>query len=133
MDILPETHPVFKPEMIPMDFSAFSNFNVARHSYWEKTVEEINTYLQTGSFPERGNTQQANNVANVANAYAATQAPAYTAPTAGGYAPQAPTAYAAPQTTPVPPVTQSTPTPQAPVAQPTASPTPTRNFTGFSF
>ena len=55
MDILPATHPVFKPEMIPADFSAFNNFNIARHSYWEKTAEEINTYLTTGQFPERVN------------------------------------------------------------------------------
>ena len=139
MDILPETHPVFKPDMVPADFSAFNNFNVARHSYWEKTVDEINTYLSTGNFPERGqnNAQPANNVANVANAYTAPQAPAYAAPnTAGGYAAQNPTAYTAPvspQAASVPPVTQTAPMPQAPVTQPTANPTPTRNFTGFSF
>ena len=128
MDILPETHPVFKPEMVPADFSAFNNFNVARHSYWEKTVEEINTYLSTGSFPERGqNTaQQVNNVANVANTYAAPQTPAYAAlNTTGGYVAPNPTAYAAPANT------QAASVP--PVSQPTANPTPTRNFNGFSF
>jgi predicted AAA+ superfamily ATPase len=52
MDILPADHPVFKPDMIPTDFGAFSNFNIAKHSYWEKTPEEINTYLTTGQFPE---------------------------------------------------------------------------------
>jgi hypothetical protein len=136
MDILPENHPVFKPDMVPADFSAFNNFNVARHSYWEKTIEEINTYLQTGSFPERGNNQQANNVANVANAYVAPQAPAYTAPTTGGYTPQTTTAYAAPvspQATPMASVSQPASMPQSPVNQPAANPTPTRNFTGFSF
>ena len=40
-----------KPEYVPTDLSVFSNFNVARHSYWEKTADEINTYLETGSFP----------------------------------------------------------------------------------
>jgi hypothetical protein len=138
MDILPETHPVFKPDMVPTDFSAFNNFNVARHSYWEKTVDEINIYLSTGSFPERGNNQQANNVANVAGAYTAPQAPAYTAPsTTGGYVTaQNPTAYTtpvSPQAASVPPVTPPTPMPQASVTQPTTSATPTRNFTGFSF
>lgn len=130
MDILPETHPVFKPDMVPADFSAFNNFNVARHSYWEKTVDEINTYLSTGSFPERSNSQQANNVANVANTYAA---PAHSATATGGYTPQTTTAYAAPtgfQAAPVTPVTQPAAMPQAPTTQPT---TPTRNFTGFSF
>ncbi len=128
MDILPETHPVFKPEMIPMDFSAFTNFNVARHSYWEKTVDEINAYLTTGQFPERNqnNAQQANNVANVVNNYATAQAPVYTAPAAY-------TAPVSPQTPPVTPVAQPTVMPQTATAQPTANPAPARNFTGFSF
>lgn len=43
---------IFKPEMVPADFSAFSNFNIAKHSYWEKTAEEIHTFLTTGAFPE---------------------------------------------------------------------------------
>lgn len=144
MDILPETHPVFKPDMVPADFSAFTNFNVARHSYWEKTVDEINTYLSTGSFPERSqnNTRQpANNVANVANAYGQvpntqTSAPAAYTNTTGGYTPQTTTAYAAPvspQVTPMASVSQPAPMPQSPVNQPVANPTPTRNFTGFSF
>ena len=141
---MPETHPVFKPDMIPVDFSAFTNFNVARHSYWEKTTDEINTYLSTGSFPERGqnNAQQANSVANVASSFGQvpntqTSAPApYTNTMAGGYTSTASTAYAAPvspQAAPVPPVSQPTVMPQAPVNQPVASSTPTRNFTGFSF
>lgn len=74
MDILPAEHPVFKPEMIPTDFSAFENFNIAKHSYWEKSVEEINAYLTTGQFPEKGQnlngiTQGVNNtVSTFANA-----------------------------------------------------------------
>lgn len=43
---------VYKPELVPADFSAFNNFNINKHSYWEKTAEEINTFLATGSFPE---------------------------------------------------------------------------------
>lgn len=136
MDILPENHPVFKPDMVPADFSAFSNFNVARHSYWEKTVDEINAYLTTGSFPERSNNQQANNVANAVNSYAAPQAPAYTATnTTGGYVAPNPTAYVAPvspQTASVP-AAQPTLMPQAPAAQSAVNSTPTRSFTGFSF
>jgi hypothetical protein len=53
VDVLPANHPVFKPEMIPADFSAFNNFNIAKHSYWEKSAEEINAFLATGQFPER--------------------------------------------------------------------------------
>ena len=43
---------IFKPEMIPADFSAFENFKVNKHSYWEKSLEEIQTFLSTGAFPE---------------------------------------------------------------------------------
>lgn len=43
-----------KPELVPADgLAAFDNFNIAKHSYWEKTAEEILTFLQTGSFPEK--------------------------------------------------------------------------------
>ena len=134
MDILPADHPVFKPEMIPADFSAFSNFNIARHSYWEKTAEEIQVYLTTGQFPERGqaNTQTAAQAPTpVTPAYAAPAAPAYTAPVQ----PTAPTytAPASPQVAPVTPAATPSVMPQAPVTQPTGEPMPTRNFNGFSF
>lgn len=39
-----------KPELIPVDFSAFNNFNIAKHSYWEKTADELNEYLANGKF-----------------------------------------------------------------------------------
>lgn len=127
MDILPANHPVFKPEMIPNDFSAFNNFNIARHSYWEKTAEEINAYLATGQFPERGqNAAQAAPAAAPAYVAPATipVQPAYSAPTA-----EAPSVV----NTPV----YTAPTAAAPTANPaSAAPvteTPQRNFTGFSF
>jgi len=41
-----------KPETITTDFGAFTNFKINKHSYWEKTLEEIETFLATGSFPE---------------------------------------------------------------------------------
>lgn len=129
VDVLPATHPVFKPDMIPTDFSAFNNFNIAKHSYWEKTTEEINTFLATGQFPEvakANNQQTVNNVATSANAYVAPAnapeatpaqtVPAYTAPTAPQYA-----APAAPMNTP------------ATVVPDSAATTPVRNFSGFSF
>jgi hypothetical protein len=135
VDVLPAAHPVFKPEMIPTDFSAFNNFNIAKHSYWEKTTEEINTFLTTGQFPERPqtNTQQAvNNVATAASAYGAQPTPVQTE------------AYAAPSTpsfqaaTPAPHTNfNTTPSYTAPAAAPTTTPdtstTPVRNFSGFSF
>ena len=135
VDVLPATHPVFKPEMIPADFSAFNNFNIAKHSYWEKSVDEINTFLATGAFPERAqnNQQSANNVAAVASAYAAPAQPTYTAPATTAYtAPAAPAAPAA-QPQPVAPAQPAFAfTPTAPTT-PAANPTPARNFTGFSF
>jgi len=134
VDVLPATHPVFKPEMIPADFSAFDNFNIAKHSYWEKTVEEINTFLATGQFPEvpKANNQQAvNTVANTATAYAAPATPAYTAPAQAAPAQTvlAYTAPAAPQYT-APAAPMNTPATAAPD---NAATTPVRNFSGFSF
>ena len=131
VDVLPANHPVFKPDMIPADFSAFNNFNIAKHSYWEKTTEEINTFLATGQFPEvvKNNNQQAvNTMANTANTYSAPayQAPVQTAPaqTVPTYtAPTAPqyTAPAAPMTAP------------ATAAPANAATAPARNFSGFKF
>jgi hypothetical protein len=136
MDLIPATHPVFKSEMVPNDFSAFANFNIAKHSYWEKTVDEINAYLTTGSFPEviRTNTTAAPAVATpVAPAYNAAPVapvaqPAYSAPVA----PVAPQTVVA---TPVAPQTVTTPavTPVAPATQPATTAAPARSFNGFSF
>ena len=133
VDVLPATHPVFKPEMIPADFSAFNNFNIAKHSYWEKTVEEINTFLATGQFPEvakTNNQQTLNTVAATANAYAAPATPAYTAPVNTAPVNTVP-AYNAP-------VYGATATNTAPTTAPAvnasgAEQTPVRNFSGFSF
>lgn len=128
MDILPAEHPVFKPDMIPADFSAFNNFNIARHSYWEKTPEEIQAYLTTGQFPERA---QTNNQQSVATSVPGSTVPNVTT-----------TPYVAPTATPV----NTTPgvVTQQPFVAPTAidpnvnatpasTATPARNFSGFSF
>lgn len=142
VDVLPATHPVFKPDMLPTDFSAFTNFNIAKHSYWEKTTEEINTFLATGQFPERAqnnNQQVVNTVANTANTYAAPQfapnpAPQfeqYTAPANEPAQPAAPV-YTAPTTNPNTIPTYTAPA-AAPVTTAEAPTTPARNFSGFSF
>lgn len=39
-----------KPETVPADFSAFANFDIAKHSFWVKTAEDLEGYLATGSF-----------------------------------------------------------------------------------
>ena len=142
MDILPETHPIFKPEMVPADFSAFNNFNIARHSYWEKTTEEINTFLATGQFPERtqANNQQTATATTTPYVAPVNTAPVYTTPAYNAPVQTAP-AYVAPQTAPTPAqspsIMMNTPatsaTPQTAQNVPTTNPGPTRNFTGFSF
>ena len=131
VDVLPETHPVFKPDMIPADFSAFNNFNIAKHSYWEKTDEEINTFLATGQFPERtpNNNQQAVN--NAATAVPGNTVP-YTAPIAPAYtAPQTVEATTTPYVAPAAPM--AGPVTTAPANAVTSAATPVRNFSGFSF
>ena len=130
VDVLPANHPVFKPEMIPADFSAFNNFNIAKHSYWEKSVEEINTFLATGQFPERAQTtqQNVNNVATSANTYAAPATPAYTAPAQVAPAQSVP-AYTAPAYN----AANTAPTVAPAINTSGAEQTPVRNFSGFSF
>jgi hypothetical protein len=133
--------PVYdKPEAVPADFSAFANFKLSKHSYWEKSIEDINTFLTTGQFPEV--IKAAPQAAEGAYVAPKTAAPVYTAPTtvttqptpaAPTYvAPAAPT-YVAPTYTP--PVTPApvAPTTEAPAAQPAATERPARNFGGFSF
>lgn len=58
--IEPAPEKVYAPTMIPADFSAFENFRIDKHSYWVKTVDEINTFIETGMFPavEKAETTQ---------------------------------------------------------------------------
>jgi hypothetical protein len=135
VDILPAEHPVFKPDMIPNDFSAFNNFNIARHSYWEKTAEEIQVYLTTGQFPERvqANNQQVPQAVTASIPVAptpVTAAPTYVAPAANTVPGVTTTPYVAPA-----PVTEAVAPTAAPVvADPNANTAaPARNFSGFSF
>lgn len=41
-----------KPEIVPVDFKNFEDFKITPHSYKVKTAEEMQTYLETGAFPE---------------------------------------------------------------------------------
>lgn len=136
MDILPADHPVFKPEMIPVDFSGFNNFNIARHSYWEKTAEEIQAYLTTGQFPERAQAanagQTAATVTSVANS---APGATYAAPQTGGYVAPTTTAASVPgtPTIAVPNINTAAPVTGANTEAAPSVAAPTRNFTGFSF
>jgi hypothetical protein len=128
-----------KPESVTTDFSAFNNFNIAKHSFWEKTVGDINVFLNTGSFPEVARAPQAPVSMPPAGAERY-DAPAV-AQTETGFAPavpsfQAPTeapqpafqapvteTYAAPAQAPTAPVTPAAPAFVPPVA-PAANPAP---------
>ncbi len=135
VDVLPAAHPVFKPEMIPADFSAFNNFNIAKHSYWEKTPEEINAFLATGQFPEVAKANNQQTVAATTTPYVAPAtptAPAYTAPATQA----APTFVPGVTTTPAVVPNMANPAPittATPAVEQAAPSTPVRNFSGFSF
>lgn len=110
---------IFKPEMIPADFSAFDNFKVNKHSYWEKSLADIQTFLATGAFPEvvKEETQAA---PQPQQTYTAPVQPQYTAPVQ----------QAAPQTFGFNTTQPAQPTQQ--VSQPAQQPKPD-TFSGFSF
>ena len=138
--------PVYdKAEAVSMEFSAFKNFDIAKHSFWEKSLEDINTFLSTGSFPEVVRTQ---NAAPAEGAYVAptafnaqpAAAPTFNtqpAPAAPAYVAPAPAPAVPTYTPPVMPAAPAAPTApvikEAPVAQPAATDRPARNFGGFSF
>ena len=125
-----------KPETVPADFSAFANFNIAKHSFWEKSVADITTFLTTGSFPEVVRTQNAAPAEGAYVAPTAFNAPQTAAPTFNTQPTyQAPVTPAAPTyTPPVTPVVNTPVVNEAPAAQPTVTTDrPQRNFGGFSF
>ena len=129
-----------KPESVTTDFSAFANFNIAKHSFWEKTAGDINVFLNTGSFPEVARAPQAPASMPPAGAERYDVQPTV-AQTETGFAPavpsfQAPTeapqpafqapvteTYAAPAQAPTAPVTPAAPAFVPPVA-PATNPTP---------
>lgn len=108
-----------KPESVSTDFGAFTNFKINKHSYWEKTIEEIEAFLATGSFPE------------------AEKATGTATPAAVNEAVASAPATAAPVETPAPaPVTTApaaTPAPATAEPAPANGARPARNFGGFSF
>lgn len=113
-----------KPEIIPNEFSAFNNFKINKHSYWEKTLEEIETFLATGSFPEVQKESKPDNMVTDANGIKHGGAPVF------ANAEEEAAADAALDPKPAP---QPEPTP-APAAQPAAGgERPARDFKNFSF
>lgn len=114
-----------KPESVTEDFSAFNNFNIAKHSYWEKPLGDINVFLNTGSFPEAVRAPQ-NPTPTDADAPAYSK-PVYQPPVVTeSYAPATPTvpAYQAPVTPAYQPPVQPAPQPAAPTFVPGVTATP---------
>jgi len=110
--------PVYdKPEAVSTDFSAFTNFKINKHSYWEKTAEEIETFLATGKFPE---------VVKADTATGANEAAKNLIPNAEADAKIEEALGMKPEATPAP---QATPA----VEEKPAADRPARNFNGFSF
>lgn len=108
---------VFKPDLIPADFSAFENFEISKHSYWVKTAEDCLAYLATGAFPT-AQKSEANQTADTVTTANVTPQPA-----------PAPTPVAA--QTPAPaPAEEKKPEPVPAPAAPDPAPT---SFGGFSF
>jgi len=65
-DILPANPEIYKPTIYVADFKAFDNFDLSFYHCLDKTFEEMNEYVTTGSFPEKTTTKtQTNSTASV--------------------------------------------------------------------
>lgn len=102
---------IFKPEMIPEDFSAFNGFDITKHSFWVKTAEEMNDYVATGAFATKNEAAPvepqvpSNNFQPAANVNTNTQT------------------FSVPEAVQMPPVTPQTVATESPAAK----------FNGFTF
>ena len=125
-------------EYVPKDFSAFANFNIAKHSYWVKSLDEITTFLTTGSFPQYQKQDQS--TVSVPKTAAPTAATAGSIPVKipdtgySNYTTPTPAAIPTPTETPAP-IPMAAPAPVEPTPEPVATPEPTpatpgRNFGG---
>ena len=108
-----------KPEAVSTDFSAFDNFKINKHSYWEKTVEEIETFLATGAFPEVQKEAKPDNMVTRPDGIKVGGEPVF----ANAAEEKAVEAALDPKPAPAP----------APAAEEKPAERPARNFNGFSF
>ena len=51
-----------KPELVPTDFSAFNNFDLSKHSFWVKSVEDLQYFLDNGAFKQPENANKSDNL-----------------------------------------------------------------------
>ena len=118
-----------KPELVPADFSAFNNFNIAKHSYWDKSAEELNKYLETGMFEDNSKNEKSDNMTTLESGIKVGGAPVFAnaQEEAAFDAALNPNPFAA-SSAPAAPV--ETPVKEAPKAE---EERPARNFNGFNF
>lgn len=70
---------VYKPELFPKDDTAFNGYSVLNHFVWNKTAEEILTFIRDGDFPHSSNQPEASTNTPTEPPVAT---PPYTVPTA---------------------------------------------------
>lgn len=104
-----------KPETVPADFSAFNGFNINKHSYWEKSAEDLQAYIDTGVFP--------------ATEVKTADTSSFSKPAVAAQ-PVAAQHIAEPNVAPAP---AAQPAPAPVVEEKPATERPARNFSGFSF
>lgn len=68
-DILFGNPNMYKEESYPKLKDAFNGYSVSGGLVLNKTADEINTYLETGSFPDTNNSSASNKTAPVQNSY----------------------------------------------------------------
>ena len=107
-----------KPETVSTDFGAFNNFDLTKHSFWVKTAEDLQSFVNTGSFPaaEPKPAEASRNLDKVISSPAEEKA----VEVALGM-----TAAEEPKPAPAPAPT--------PAEEPKPAERPARNFSGFSF
>lgn len=115
LDYIP---PYDKPEFIPIDFSAFNNFDITKHSFWIKSAEDLQYFLDNGTFPA-AESKPASTSANLDKVISSPAEEKKIEQALG----------MATTTTPAPAVQ---PAPAAEEPKPAAD-RPARNFSGFSF
>lgn len=133
---------VFRPDMIPNDFSAFDNFDISKKGYYTKTADEMQIYLDTGIFPESQiQTNTVNTLSRDSDGYINLAAPKAPTQSANAAAYSTPLEKVAPNSeifaAAAPVVTQTVaPAPAVAPTMPvttTETPKPERKFGGFSF
>ena len=56
-DVMYANPQIYKPEIYVKDFSDFEGFDLSHHSYYEKTFEELATFVATGEFGQSAQSQ----------------------------------------------------------------------------